>query len=272
MLLLKGSAAKELIEQEVREHLNLIHDRDEKVTIALFRVGEKPDDCRYESTILKACSRLGIDTESFVFPEDVDENELYQKLNAASENTLIDGILLFRPLPMHLRTEKIRTAIPAEKDIDGTLLEDSDFLPCTPEGVMYLLKAYQIDVKDKKCVVVGRSAVVGKPLAELLRNAGAKVEVCHTQTPDVPAVTKTAEILFAACGRPQMIDRNYLSKGQIIIDIGFHAVDGVLCGDVNAEDAKEVADAYTPVPGGTGAVTLSVLLLHAVRAHERNRL
>lgn len=271
MLLLKGSAAKELIEKEVLELLSAIHDRNETVTIALFRVGEKPDDCRYESTILKNCARLGIETATYVFPEEVEEEELYQQLKMAADDNSVDGILLFRPLPIKLRTEKIRTAIPANKDIDGTLLEESDFLPCTPEGVMYLLKAYQIDVKGKKCVVVGRSPVVGKPLANLLRDEEANVEVCHTQTPDVPAVTRTAEILFAACGKPRMIDRKYLTEGQTIIDIGFHAVDGLLCGDVNAEDAKELAAAYTPVPGGTGAVTLSVLLLHAVRAHERNR-
>ena len=271
MLLLKGSAAKELIEKEVQEYLEQFRARNEKVTIALFRVGEKPDDVRYESTIIKACARLGIETSRALFPEDVEEETLYRELKLAAKNDSFDGILLFRPLPVNLRTERIRTAIPAEKDIDGTLLEESAFLPCTPEGVMYLLKAYQIDVKGRKCVVVGRSPVVGKPLANLLREAGAEVEVCHTQTPDVPAVTRTAEILFAACGKPRMIDRNYLTEGQIIIDIGVHAVDGALCGDVNAEDAAELASAYTPVPGGTGAVTLSVLLLHAVKAHERNR-
>ena len=270
MQLLLGSVARTLLEEEVRKRIEAIAERCETVRIGLFRVGERDDDVQYEKSILRACNRNGIAAESYTFDTDATEDELYNSIVTAAERQDVDGILVFRPLPKELRTEKILSAVPPEKDIDGMLLERSSFLPCTPEACMYLMKAYGIRPNGKKCVVIGRSSVVGKPLAELLRKAGGEVTVCHTQTPDVPAETRKAEILFAACGRPEMVDRRYLSAGQIVIDVGFHEKEGGFCGDVLKDDAMELAEAYTPVPGGVGAVTLSVLLLHAVRAHERN--
>lgn len=270
MELLLGKTAKTLLEAEVKERMQAIQMRQESVRIALFRVGSRDDDCQYERTILRACDRLGLVAESTVLDESVPESSLYEALQKTVNRSDVDGILLFRPLPKALQTERIRTAIPPEKDIDGALLEQSCFHPCTPEACMHLLRAYGIDPSGKHCVVVGRSPVVGKPLANLLKEAGADVTVCHTQTPDVPAETRKAEILFVACGKSEMIDRTYLTEGQTIIDVGFHSTGNGFCGDVKAEDAKMLAAAYTPVPGGVGAVTLSVLLLHAVQAHERN--
>ncbi len=269
MELLFGKAAKALLEAEVKERMQAIEMRQETVRIALFRVGSRDDDCQYERMILRACDRLGIAAESTAFDESVAESVLYEALQKAAGRSDLDGILLFRPLPKVLQTERIRTAIPPEKDIDGALLEQSCFYPCTPEACMHILRAYGIDPNGKHCVVVGRSPVVGKPLAKLLREAGADVTVCHTQTPDVPAETRKAQILFVACGKPELIDRTYLTEGQTIIDVGFHATETGFCGDVKAEDAQMLAAAYTPVPGGVGTVTLSVLLLHAVQAHER---
>ncbi|MBR0081545.1 MAG: bifunctional 5,10-methylenetetrahydrofolate dehydrogenase/5,10-methenyltetrahydrofolate cyclohydrolase [Clostridia bacterium] len=269
MQLLKGSVAKARIESQVTDRLSAIRAKGESVRIALFRVGERGDDCGYERSILRACERFGIETEHTDFPEDVAEDTLYSALAAAAQRNDVDGILLFRPLPTPLRTERIRTAVPPEKDIDGALLEESCFTPCTPEACMHLLEAYGISPNGKRCVVIGRSPVVGKPLANLLRAAGGLVTVCHTQTVDVPKETREAELLFVACGKPRMVDRTYLSPRQIIIDVGFHPTENGFCGDVKAEDAEAIADAYTPVPGGVGSVTLSVLLLHAVQAHER---
>lgn len=271
MQLLLGSAVKKRIEATVTKRLNALAKQGERVRIALFRVGEKEDDCQYERTILRACDRLGIDAEHTAFSEDVSEETLFGALFAASSREEVDGILLFRPIPKSLQTERIRTAIPPEKDIDGSLQEESAFVPCRPEGCMHLLETYGIDPRGKRCVVIGRSPVVGKPLAELLRDAGGIVTVCHTQTLDVRAETRQAELLFVACGKPEMVDRTYLREGQIIIDVGFHTVEGRFCGDVKASDAELYASAYTPVPGGVGTVTLSVLLLHAVEAHERKR-
>lgn len=268
MRLLLGAAVRQSIEAEVSERLAAIAKKGESVCIALFRVGEREDDRRYERSILRACERLGILTEQTAFSESVPEETLYAALREAAIDERIDGILLFRPLPQALRTERIRTAVPPGKDIDGALLEESAFTPCTPEGCMHLLKTYGIDPNGKRCVVVGRSPVVGKPLANLLRTAGGEVVVCHTQTPDVRAETRQAELLFVACGKPEMIDQSYLHEGQTIIDVGFHTIDGRICGDVKAQDAELLASAYTPVPGGVGACTLSVLMLHAVQAHE----
>lgn len=270
MHLLLGSAAKVQLETEVKKHIDKITEKNEQVRISLFRIGDRDDDVQYEKSILRACAKNGITVESNVYGTEIAEDELYKAILSAATRKEIDGILIFRPLPKALRTEKILFAVPPEKDIDGMLLEKSAFLPCTPEGCMHLLNAYGIHPKGKKCVVVGRSPVVGKPLAELLIKAGADVTVCHTQTENVPAETRKAEILFAACGKPEMIDRNYLSTGQIVVDVGFHEKEGRFCGDVVKEDAMELAEAYTPVPGGVGAVTLSVLMLHSVQAHERN--
>lgn len=265
---LSGALAKERVEAEVRERIAAIEARGETVRLALFRVGDRPDDCGYERSILRAAQRLGIGTETHVFAADVTEKTLLAALTDAAMDPAVNGMLLFRPLPEHLRTDRVGAAIPAQKDVDGTLLEKSAFLPCTPEACMRLLAAYGIDPKGKRCVVIGRSAVVGKPLAELLQKAGAVVTVCHTQTPDVPAETRTAELLFAACGKPRLVDRTYLSPGQIIVDVGFHPTETGVTGDVCAEAAEECAAAYTPVPGGVGAVTMPVMLLHTVLAHE----
>ena len=270
MQLLLGSVARTILEAEVKKKIEAFAERNEQVRICLFRVGERDDDIQYEKSILRACARNGIAVESYVFETDVSEDTLHEAIISAADRTNIDGILVFRPLPKDLRTEKILSAVPPEKDIDGMLLERSSFLPCTPEGCMYLLEAYGIKLEGKHCVVIGRSPVVGKPLAEMLRKAGAFVTVCHTQTLDVPAETRKAEILFAACGKPEMVDRRYLAPGQIVIDVGFHEKESGFCGDVEKEAAMELAEAYTPVPGGVGAVTLSVLLLHAAQAHERN--
>ena len=269
MELLYGRTAKSLIETEIKEKLMSIKKNGENVRISLFRVGERDDDCGYERSILKSCDRLGICADANVFPEDVKESDLVRALQHSAADEAVDGILLFRPLPKNLQTESILTAIPAVKDIDGMLLDKSAFTPCTPEACMQILRAYQIEPKGKRCVVIGRSAVVGKPLARLLTEAGAIVTVCHTQTPDVPAETRKADLLFVACGKPNMVDEHYLSDGQIVIDVGFHVLENGFCGDVNAEAVAKMASAYTPVPGGVGAVTLSVLLLHAVTAHER---
>lgn len=270
MHLLLGSAAKMLLETEIKKRINEITERCEQVRISLFRIGERDDDIQYERSILRACAKNGIVVEKNIYNTDITEDTLYEAILSTAERKDIDGILIFRPLPKELRTERILSAIPPDKDIDGMLLEKSAFLPCTPEGCMHLLNAYGINPKGKKCVVIGRSPVVGKPLAELLEKAGGEVTVCHTQTPDVPSETRKAEILFAACGKPEMVGRKYLSPGQIVIDVGFHEKEGEFCGDVVKEDAMELAEAYTPVPGGVGAVTLSVLLLHSVQAHERN--
>lgn len=265
---LLGSVARAALEQKISAHLDAIAARGEQVKIALFRVGERPDDVGYERSILRACGRLGILAEQNVFDADVSEDELVRAIETAGKDPETDGILVFRPLPKTLSSERIVAAVPAEKDIDGALLSESRFTPCTPEACMHLLDAYGIPVSGRHCVVVGRSPVVGKPLAELLRNAGADVAVCHTQTPDVPAETRKAELLFVACGKPKMIGKNYLSEGQTVIDVGFHADETGFCGDVDADAAEALAAAYTPVPGGVGAVTLTVLLWHGVLAHE----
>lgn len=270
MQLLLGSVAKNMLEAEIAERLAAIRARGERVRIALFRVGARGDDCRYERTILKASERLGIDAEQNVLDEDVTEETLYAALQGAAKRSDVDGILVFRPLPKSLASERVRTAVPPEKDIDGALLEDSDFTPCTAEACMHLLRAYGISPAGRPCVVIGRSPVVGKPLAALLRKAGADVTVCHSQTVDVPAETRRAELLFVACGKPRMVDKSYLAPGQTVIDVGFHPTEDGVCGDVNAADAEAAAAAYTPVPGGVGAVTLPVLLLHATKAHEKN--
>lgn len=268
MQLLLGSHAKKMLENDILERLSTIKEKGEHVCIALFRVGNKEDDIQYEKTILRACTRLGITAESKVLDTSITEESFCSLIRAAADRNDIDGIIVFRPLPKHLQTSAVSNAIPPDKDIDGALLEQSRFMPCTAEGCMHLLKAYGIDPRNLKTVVIGRSPVVGKPLADALRKAGADLTVCHSQTVNMPLVTRDAELLFVACGKPEMIDANYLSKGQIIVDVGFHVKENGFCGDVKASDAEILADAYSPVPGGVGAVTVSVLMLHAVQAHE----
>ena len=249
-------------------------------TLAIFRVGERDDDLAYERGAMKRCEKVGVRVKNVVLPADVDSDTFFRTLEALNTDPEVHGILMFRPLPKQLDGEKARRMLAPEKDVDGctdgslagvftnTAL---GFPPCTAQAAMELLRYYGVDPKGKRVAVIGRSLVIGRPVAMMLMHANATVTVCHTRTVDVPAVTREADIVVAAPGQMESVGANYLRTGQIVIDvgIGWNEAKQKLCGDVRAEEAEPIAAALTPVPGGVGSVTSAVLCKHVVEAAKR---
>ena len=241
--------------------------------LAVVRVGEREDDLSYERGLLKRFDAVGALVESVVFPVDVTQEELEAGIKRLNEDDKVHGILVFRPLPKHLDEEVIKEMVAPMKDVDcmgsantaHVFAQDGKgHAPCTPQAVIEMLDFYGYDLTGKKAVVVGRSMVVGKPLAQMLLKKNATVTICHTRTADLRAEVKTADFVFACAGVAKMLDASYISEGQVVIDVGINMMDGKLCGDVDYESVSEIAAAATPVPGGVGTVTTSVLLKHVL--------
>ena len=241
--------------------------------LAVVRVGEREDDLSYERGLLKRFDAVGALVESVVFPVDVTQEELEAGIKKLNEDDKVHGILVFRPLPKHLDEEVIKEMVTEMKDVDcmgsantaHVFAQDGKgHAPCTPQAVIEMLDFYGCDLTGKKAVVVGRSMVVGKPLAQMLLKKNATVTICHTKTADLRAEVKTADFVFACAGVAKMLDASYISEGQVVIDVGINVMDGKLCGDVDYESVSEIAAAATPVPGGVGTVTTSVLLKHVL--------
>ena len=279
--------AKQLLGKEVNAFLNerikkqaaLLKEQGISPTLGIVRVGARPDDLSYERGAVKRCETLGVSYEKFLLPEDCTQEELMKVIEHVNENDKIHGVLMFRPLPKHLDESAVIKALKPEKDVDGITDgsmvgvfsgTDQGLPPCTPQACMEILDYYGIDCTGMKAVVIGRSLVVGKPAAMMLLKRNATVTICHTRTKDMPSVVKEADLVIAAAGRAGIVDGSYLSEGQIVIDVGINVnEEGKLCGDVNYEEASSIVDAITPVPGGVGSVTTSVLISHVVEAAMR---
>ena len=248
--------------------------------LAVVRVGEREDDLSYERSIIKRFSTAGAEAEVLNFDETISQAELEAAVKKAAADGSIHGILVFSPLPKHLDAERIRKLIPPEKDADGmsdTSLagvfrgDKNAFAPCTAQAVVEMLRHYGMgDLAGKRVTVIGRSTVVGKPLAMLLLGMNATVTVCHTKTADTAAECRRADIVIACAGRARMVGAEYMAAGQTVIDVGINADGDGICGDVDYAAALEKVAAATPVPGGVGAVTTAVLLGHTVRSAARD--
>jgi len=244
--------------------------------LAIVRVGERPDDLAYERGALKRFEGLGIATKVSVFPEDVAQSDFETGFKEINDDSAVHGILLFRPLPKHLDEDAILKIIDPEKDMDGMCDtniakvfagDESGYAPCTPEGVIELLKHFDVPLKGAKVALVGRSMVVGKPLAMLLLKENATITICHTRTKDLAAECRAADILIAAAGAAKMIKAEHVKEGAVVIDVGINVdEEGNLCGDVDFETVEPLASMITPVPGGVGSVTTSMLAKHVLTA------
>jgi methylenetetrahydrofolate dehydrogenase (NADP+)/methenyltetrahydrofolate cyclohydrolase len=250
-------------------------------TLGIIRVGEREDDIAYERGAAKRCETVNAAVRYFTLPPGTSQKELTGLIKEINDDASIHGVLLFRPLPGHIDEDRVCNALSADKDVDG--ITDGSlagvfagrrrgFAPCTARACMEILEHFGVELKGKRVTVVGRSLVVGKPLSMMLMGKHATVTVCHTRTVNMPSVCRDAEILIAAAGRAAMIDKSCCSPGQIIVDVGINVdEEGKLCGDVNFEDCEPIAGAITPVPGGVGTVTASVLVEHVIEA-ARGRL
>ena len=279
--------AKQLLGKEVTASLNErikaqvaeLQAKGVNPTLGIIRVGENPSDISYEKGATKRCETLGVACEKILLPEDVSQDELLAVIDKVNKDDKIHGVLLFRPLPKHLNQAVIENALDPAKDVDcmtdGSMSgvftgKKVGFPPCTPQACMEILDHYGIDCTGKKAVVIGRSLVVGKPAAMMLIKKNATVTVCHTRTVDMPSVAREADIIIVAAGRAGVVGAEYVKPGQVIIDVGINMnAEGKLCGDVDYAAVEPIVEAITPVPGGVGSVTTSVLVGHVVEAAAR---
>ena len=279
--------AKQLLGKEVTASLNErikaqvaeLQVKGVNPTLGIIRVGENPSDISYERGATKRCETLGVACEKILLPEDVSQEELLAVIDKVNKDNHIHGVLLFRPLPKHLDQAVIENALDPAKDVDcmtdGSMSgvftgKKVGFPPCTPQACMEILDHYGIDCTGKKAVVIGRSLVVGKPAAMMLIKKNATVTVCHTRTVDMPSVAREADIIIVAAGRAGVVGAEYVKPGQVIIDVGINMnAEGKLCGDVDYAAVEPIVEAITPVPGGVGSVTTSVLVGHVVEAAAR---
>lgn len=244
----------------------------------MILVGNDPASETYVRGKVRACGEVGIHSELICLPESVSEQELLEHVQRLNVDERIHGILVQLPLPKHISEEKVIDAIVPEKDVDGfhpisvgnLVIGKPGFLPCTPHGIMELLRRYEIPLAGKHAVVIGRSNIVGKPVSLLLQRENATVTMCHSKTVDLPSVARQADILIAAVGKPQLVTREYVKPGAVVIDVGINRTpEGKLVGDVHFDEVREVASYITPVPGGVGPMTIAMLLVNTVQSAQR---
>lgn len=276
--LLKGAPAAEAIDRRSAADVQKLGERGVAPTLAIVRVGSREDDLAYEKGAVKRCEKVGVRVERVTLPENVSQPELMELIDRLNADGSVHGVLLLLPLPKHLDQEAARRALLPSKDVDGITdgslagvftASGEGYAPCTAQACIELLDFYGYELKGKRATVIGRSLVVGKPVSMLLLARHATVTICHTRTADLPAAAKNAEILICAAGKAGMVGAELVSPGQTVIDVGINFVNGKMCGDADMEAVESIVSAITPVPGGVGAVTTSVLVNHVVEAAKR---
>lgn len=268
-----GKKISQEIKDELKEQVEALKKEGKEIALAVIQVGADPASSVYVGNKKKACAYIGIRSESYELPETVAQEELISLIERLNQDDKINGILVQLPLPKHIDEDAVIKAISPAKDVDGfhpesvgaLMIGQPGFLPCTPAGIIQLLKRSDIEIAGKECVVIGRSNIVGKPMAVLLLRENGTVTVTHSKTKDLKEVCKRADILVAAVGKPRMITREYVKEGATVIDVGIHRnAENKLCGDVDYEDVFPIAGAITPVPGGVGPMTIAMLMNNCV--------
>lgn len=280
MIIIDGKEfSKKILEEISNEQKEIVEKKNLRPAgLAVIIVGENPASQVYVRNKTRACEKVGFYSETIKLEENISENDLIKKIEELNEDDKIDGILVQLPLPKHIDELKVINSIKPEKDVDGfsnvnvgkmVIGDESGFLSCTPYGIMQLLEGYDIDVDGKDVVVVGRSNIVGKPMAMMLIQKGATVQVCNSRTKDLSKKLKKADIIVVAVGVPRMIKATDVKEGVVVIDVGINRVDGKLCGDVDYEDVAQKASYITPVPGGVGPMTIASLIKNTFISYQR---
>lgn len=274
--ILSGKVVSKDIREQIKRQVEEMSNKEKYPTLAILRVGKNPGDISYEKSILKSCDNLGIKTRVVELDMEINTEGLIGEMESLNNDDSIFGILLFRPLPSHIDEESIRNKICVEKDVDcmhplnlEKIFEGdiTGFAPCTPKAAMEILSHYDIPLEGKKVAVVNRSMVVGKPLAMMLLEKNATVTICHSRTKDLASITRDADIVITALGRAKFFGREYFKEDSIVIDVGVSLDDeGSISGDVDFKGVEDFVNMITPVPGGVGAVTTSILLSQVVSA------
>ncbi|MEK4284900.1 bifunctional methylenetetrahydrofolate dehydrogenase/methenyltetrahydrofolate cyclohydrolase FolD [Ureibacillus sp. FSL K6-0165] len=276
--IIDGKAIGQQIRESIAEKVKELKEMGVTPGLAVILVGEDPASQTYVRNKHRSCEAIGIYSEVIKLPENTSEEELLEQIHTLNERKEIHGILVQLPLPKHINEDKVIAAISPDKDVDGfspvsvgkMMLGQDTFLPCTPFGVMKLLEYSGIEIAGKHAVVVGRSHIVGKPMGQLLLQKDATVTYTHSKTKDLPSITKQADILIAAVGRPNFITREHVKEGAVVIDVGINRVENnKLVGDVNYEEVEPISSYITPVPGGVGPMTITMLLYNTVKSAEK---
>ena len=275
----KGAPAAAALTEQLIPRAQALRERGIVPTLAIIRVGERPEDLSYERGAMKRCEKVGIAVRQFLLTAVSSQADLMDVIEEVNRDQSIHGCLLFRPLPRHMDEQAACAALDPAKDVDGITPgslaavfagSGAGYPPCTAQACLELLDHYGYELKGKRAVVVGRSLVIGKPASMLLLGRHATVTICHTRTADLPAECRRADVLIAAAGKAGVVGASCLSPGQVVIDVGINAdEEGNLVGDVDFAAAEPVVKAITPVPGGVGAVTTSVLARHVIEAAEK---
>lgn len=282
MMLIDGKRISGEIKDELKAKAEAYRKRGIEGTLAVIQVGNDPASTVYVGNKKKACAYIGIRSESYELPEDTDEEELLALIRRLNADDAVDGILVQLPVPEQIDPDKIIRAIDPAKDVDGfhplnvgaLTIGEEGFVSCTPAGIIELLKRSGIEIAGKHCVVIGRSNIVGKPMALLMLRENATVTVAHSRTERLPELCRTADILIVAMGKPSFINASYIKEGAVVIDVGIHRIeDGTggtrLCGDVDFKTVSPLTSAITPVPGGVGPMTIAMLMKNVMQAVEK---
>lgn len=273
--IIDGKKISAEIKDELKDLAAKYKTEGKEVTLAVIQVGNDPASTVYVGNKKKACEYIGINSLAYEIPEETTQEELLKLVNDLNERDDVNGILVQLPLPEHIDEDIIIKAISPKKDVDGfhpqsvgaLSIGQKGYVSCTPAGVIQLLKRSGIEIEGKECVIVGRSNIVGKPMALLMLRENATVTVCHSRTKNLKEVTSRADILIVAIGKPEFITKEYVKEGAVVIDVGIHRKEnGKLCGDVLFDDVEPVASAITPVPGGVGPMTIAMLMNNCMQS------
>lgn len=268
------------IKNELKEKVARYKEQGIEITLAVVKVGNDPASAVYVRNKEKACEYVGINSKTLALPEETTEEELLNVVKELNEDKNVNGILVQLPLPKHIDESKVLLTIDSTKDVDGfhpvnvgkMVIGEDTFLPCTPAGIIEMIKRTDIDIEGKECVVIGRSNIVGKPMAMLMLKENATVTIAHSRTKDLKEVTKRADIIVVAIGKAKFVTADYVKEDAVVIDVGMDRDEnGKLCGDVDFESVSKVASAITPVPGGVGPMTVTMLLVNCLRSVELNK-
>ena len=275
-----GKAVADALNEKMIANVTALKEKGVTPTLAILRVGERADDISYEKGAIKRCDQVGVAVKQVLLPADVDSDTFFKTLDELNNDDAVHGILMFRPLPKHLDGERARKALNPAKDVDGCTdgslagvftNTPLGFPPCTAQAAMEILDFYGVDCKGKRAAVIGRSLVIGRPVAMMLMHKNATPTICHTKTVDMPSVIREADIVIVAAGQMETIGAEYFKPGQVVVDVGinWNEAKGKLCGDVKFDEVEPIVAAITPVPGGVGSVTTAVLVSHVVDAAMR---
>lgn len=273
-----GSEVAKELKASMKEEIEVLKKQGKRIpNLAVVLVGNNPASLSYVTGKDKACKEIGMESMMIHLEEDTTQEQLNALIDELNENDQVDGILVQLPLPAHLSDREILLKINPDKDVDALhpinagrlMLQEDGFIPCTPQGIMELLKRMDVDLEGKKAVVLGRSKLVGNPVAQLLMQANATVTICHSRTQNIEKIASEADVLIAAIGQAKKVKRDWVKEGAFVIDVGVNRVDGKLCGDVDFDDVVDKVAAITPVPKGVGPMTITMLLKNTLKAYYR---